>query len=88
MRPAISKANTPTVDFLMGLGVGAVARTESRPLDMAVLTLMSQVSRAMVLEEREWEINASTCACVCVLGWVGGRRWEEDGGINAVVGGA
>lgn len=49
IREAISKANTPTVPdfFRTSLAVGGVARTESKLWDIAVLTLMSHVSRAM-----------------------------------------
>ena len=49
MRPAISKANTPTVDFLDDFGIGAEVITESKPWDIAVFTLISQVSRAIFL---------------------------------------
>ena len=54
MRPAISKDKTATFgDFLedVGLKLGAVeeARTTSNLLETAFFTLISQVSRAMVL---------------------------------------
>lgn len=52
--PAISKARTPTLDFLTtSLVVGAVVRTASNLWDMAVLTLKSNVSRAMVRGKRK-----------------------------------
>lgn len=49
MRPAISKAKTPTFDLRMGLfGCGWVeVRTASKLWDMAVFTLSSKVSSAM-----------------------------------------
>lgn len=48
MRPAISKAKTPTLDFFISLGFGAAGRTTSKLFDIAVFTLISQVSKAII----------------------------------------
>lgn len=49
MRPEISKAKTPTSDFFTSFGFGAAGFAASKLWDIAVFTLISQFSKAMVV---------------------------------------
>lgn len=54
MIPAISKAKTPTLEDLLiteEVLVGGVTRDESKLWDMVFLTLISHVSRAIIIIE-------------------------------------